>query len=1003
MDAGSTNAAAIVAWLADLALESYAPAFIEADIDADVLPHLTDADLKELGVTSLGHRRKIMAASAPSVPEPQAEDPVGERLYLTVVFCDLVNSTRLAFEQGAECFSELLSDFYQGVEQAVTPYGGHIAQYHGDGVLVYFGYPDPLEDAAPRGVESACSIISSVTKLHTPDGEPLAVRIGVASGPVVVNDQHPESVVRSGRAYGVVVNLAARLQAEAATNSVVLSGTTAALLGDRFELHPLGLRLLKGIEAPCRLYQVRDQKALDTARQLPWMTSTGAFINHEEELRTLSKQWAKVQRDGFALTTVTGEHGIGKSRMISEFLKQHHLGHGAARRIVCQPQGSHIPFHTFRQVLALDRDAGQNQASEILLALDEIAISPQAERHQRRARVLSDLVDYLTGLERNPRVLWFDDLHWADPSTLEVLRALALSAPTGLMLIISARDTALDRQYSMVQNAISIVLVPLNDQYTHEIVQDLLGDIPGGDQFIEALVQRAEGMPIFAEELSREIRAHLNETDLHDGSVEPEQAIPSSLQQSLQARIRRLKAARPLMRLAAVCGRQSPVPLLRDLWSGPDRIETALNELVESGLADLQIGVGPDQENCLIIRHQMLLDCAYDTILSRDRIVLHNDVIAAMERRANQGRDIEPSVMANQLERAQRPQEAATQWVQAGRNAALQSADAEAVALYRRALSLIPSIPKDQKNWTRQFEADTLLALYPAVIGAEGYRSADISVMNRIRGLITQTGGEQRVFSSMFFRWIDILAHGDIDVGHDFALNLSDIANQEPTGLHQMLLHRMVGTTHMLRGEFDNALWHLERFISNYRADIHADLMRPFGATDNHATVMSCFSAIRAITGTQDEANRAIDAALLAAEQTGLAHTMCHTLTFGAALPSALRRDWDAVSNFRDRLHKISSERDLAFWAIFDRMLTGFLQIAEGAREPGFSQSEDCFNTLRDNDFLFLFPTFRTARALAELETPDGPTEDLTALEQTLSLGERWMLVYFKELREQAL
>jgi class 3 adenylate cyclase len=999
MMSGSINAAAIAAWLADLDLQQYAPAFIEADIDTDVLPHLTDADLKELGVTSLGHRRKIMAACAPSVPEPQVEDPIGERLYLTVVFCDLVNSTRLAFEQGAERFSELLSDFYQGVEQAVAPYGGHIAQYHGDGVLVYFGYPDPLEDAAPRGVESACSIISSVTKLHTSDGEPLAVRIGVASGPVVVNDQHPELVVNSGRAYGVVVNLAARLQAEAETNSVVLSGTTAALLGDRFELHSLGLRILKGIEAPCRLYQVSDQKGSETSRRLPWMTSNGAFINHEQELRTLSEQWAKVQKEGFALTTVVGDHGIGKSRMISEFLRNHHLEKSAARRIVCQPQGSHIPFHTFRQILAKDHEAGQNHASEILRALDEIAISPQAERHQRRARIISDLVDHLTGLETKPRVLWFDDLHWADPSTLEVLRALALSEPTGLMLIVSARDTALDSQFSAVPNAISIVLVPLDDEHTHAIVQDFLGNIPGGERFIDALVQRAEGMPIFAEELSREIRAYLSETNLHDGSVEPDQAIPSSLQQSLQARIRRLKAARPLMRLAAVCGRESPVPLLRDLWSGPDRIETALNELVDSGLADLQIGVGSTQENCLIIRHQMLLDCAYDTILSRDRVNLHNDVVTALENRAKTGRDVEPSVMANQLERAQRPQEAATQWVQAGRNAALQSADAEAVALYRRALSLVPSIPKDQTDWAKQFEADTLLALYPAVIGAEGYRSADTSVMTRIRRLITQTGGEQRVFSSMFFRWIDILAHGDIDVGHDFALNLSDIADKEPTGLHQMLLHRMVGTTHMLRGEFKSALWHLERFVSNYDAETHADLMRPFGATDNHATVMSCFSAIRAITGTPAESEQAINAALHAAEQTGLAHTMCHTLTFGAALPSALRRDWDAVSNFRDRLHQVSSERDLAFWAIFDQMLTGFLQIADGARDPGFAKSEACFNTLRDNDFLFLFPTFRTARALAELETPEGPTEDLAALEQTLSLGERWVLGYFKQLR----
>lgn len=1002
----SRTIGSVTSWLADLGLEVYAERFEQADIDLEVLEHLSDQDLTDLGVTSLGHRRKILAriadlrdAPAAVVPPAPVEDQ-SERLYLTVVFCDLVGSTQLAHSLGEERFTDLLGEFYRAVDGAVDRYGGHVAQYHGDGVLIYFGYPQALEDAALRGVMAACESCRRVGAIAVPGARPMQVRVGVASGPVVIGDRHLSQHARGGRAYGAVVNLAARLQAEAQPGGVVVSDTTAALIKHHFELNFLGLRQLKGIDEPAPVYAVEARRTPDLGMALLARPDRVPFVNRRAELARLAACWNAVAMGAFNLITVAGEHGIGKSRLVGEFLDRLRREDRPVRHVNCPQQGRDTPYGAFR--LLLDHDPDLPAAATLRAELEAVPRATQAERRQRRARVIGLLADHFGRTASGAKALWIDDLQWADPSTIDVLLTLASRRPPGLMLIVSARNALPDPRLMHVDGSVPISLGLMSPEHTNSIVREVLGDVKGAEALVAPLVARAEGIPVFAEELALEMRARLAGPEDVAADSLPDMSVPSSLQQSLQARIRRLVRARPLLRLVASIGREAPLPLLRDLWPGPGSIEEALDELIAAGLAELHLARDSQQDNRLILRHQLLQDCAYDIILTRDRERIHTAIAEALDRRRAAGQAVEPTLLADQLERAGRLRPAAELWAEAGRAAAAQSADAEAVALFRRALALLPRIGTSEGDWSDQFEADTLLALFPALIGAKGYRAAGEDVLGRINALIERTGGSQRVFSTMFFRWIDICVQGDIDAGHEFAVGLADIARSDPTGLHALVLDRMLGSSHMFRGEFDDARQYLDRFLATYDPDLHAEPLRPFGATDNHATVLCCIAAIEAFTGTPENTRAATAAALASARASEMTHTLCHTLTFGAAFPAAIRRDWGAFRDHASELKQLAQSRQLAFWLVYARMLTGIGDIAAGRVDEGQAEFDYGSRVLGEQGFEFLQPTFRVIHAMAE-ETArrDGPSGDLAALERAVRSGERWMLPECLRLKER--
>ncbi|APG95417.1 ATP-binding protein [Sinorhizobium americanum] len=992
MTTQQASARTVANWLAGLGLGAYADEFARADIDLEALALLSDADLTELGVRSLGHRRKIMAGLSHMAAGETVDLTASELRFVTVMFCDLVGSTRLSLILGAERFAELLDGFYRAVNQAIDPFGGYIAQYHGDGVLVYFGYPKGLEDAAIRCVLSAVKVVARVAELLTPHGERVAARVGVASGVAVVNGHNGGRHLEGGRAFGATINLAARVQGEAEPGTIVLAETTASLVEDQFDLYPLGARQLKGIDDACTLFEVRGQRSPELGAAMLSRPGRARFVGRRTELVQLAEYWTRVLCGGSIAVTVIGEAGIGKTRLISEFLTPLRAQGNPVRRIVSRPGGQDIPFHAFLPALERDREDGEEAPAAIMRLLDDASGANQSERRQRRTQLIAAMVDYFAGDARTPRAIWLEDMHWADPSTIEVLSALVRCKRSGLFLIASTRAPLPFDKFGDAGQMAALELSPLDIEDAGQIILDILSDASGSAAFVPILAQRAEGVPIFAEELALEMRARLGAPGTGDSVPDAAHLMSSSLQQSLQARIGQLTIARPLMRLVASIGREVPVSLLRDLWSGRNPIELALIEIVETGLAELKLSRRDDQENHLVVRHQLIVDCAYDMILTRDRMSIHSQIADALESRVSQGFAIEPALRAGQLERADRLSEAAELWAAAGRRAALQSADAEAVSLYRRAIGLIPRCANRDSEWGERFEADTLLAMFSAIVGAYGYRAAGPDILTRIQGLSRRLGGPERVFSSLFVRWLQIATQGDIDTAHQFALGLSGIADADNTGLQRLMLHRMIGSTSMFRGEFVDAKVHLAAFLDAYQPDQHARQLRQFGVTDNFVTVLCCQAAIEGISGTHDSTVGAIERAVGAAEASGHAHTLCHTLTFGASLPAAIRGDWEMASRYTHRLKQLTNDRGLVFWMLFDGMLGGILEVAQGDHRSGQAAFRQAQEALEAQGFRFMGPTFKLVMALAARDSGASLDLDLVELQHELLAGERWLV-----------
>lgn len=973
-------------WLDGVGLGEYTARFTAADVDLEVLPHLTDSDLKELGVASLGHRRKLMLALK-EPGSPRSDDQVAERRFITVLFCDIVGSTALSQTVDAETFSEILGRFHTRVAQTAENFGGHVAQFLGDGALIYFGSPTPLEDAAASAAFTALRLPAELRDVAGSDGPPIEVRIGISSGLVVVDAQ----LSGDWLAVGQTVHLASRLQAEAAPGEVVISNTTAALLRRQFDVTHIATKSLKGIAEPSMLYKLGSELFLTPGGGARQQGAQPKFVNRVKELDQLNAQWETAKSGGAATTLITGEAGIGKSRLITEILDGWARTNAHIKRYACSPIGTSVPFFAFIRPLQQASADGDADAASLLAHLEASSFASQQERRDNRRNSLQELTAYLDRAEAGqPHVLLIEDIQWADPSTREVLADLQRAHTSHRLLLLTSREAdAADRLQPDAQ-AVHIDLKPLSFQHTCDIIRDWLNAVAGWEDLITPLAQRADGIPIFAEELANEMRLRKGA-----GAEDDAGSIPFSLQQSLQARIHRLQVGRPLLRLASSLARVSPVHILRALWDFEAPFDAAVAELEQSGLAHLIAGGPHDPDGLLEIKHQMVRECAYDMILARDRLRIHTAIVTVLEGPA--GSNLNAALIAEQVERSGQYRRAAEKWVDAGRLAAAQSADAEAVTLYRRALALIPQIA--DKDWARRFEIETTLALYPVQIGAEGYNAARRDLAGLLDRLVDQHEDAEQIMTGMFYQWLHLLAQGDIALSYDLVESIPPIAGSQNGEVLQLLRDRMAGSTLMFLGDFHEARVCLERMVATYRSDLHAPALLKFGATDNYVTVLCCLAAIEALDGTAATANAAIDRALDAADAGGHVHTMCHSLTFGVGLSAIIIQDWDRLRIATKRLAELATARDLLLWRHFGAVLEGILTIAEGDHLKGDMTYDAGRAALHEQGFHFMTPTFDTLREAARAKAQQPDEAVLAQLERRLSTGERWLLPLCRSLR----
>ena len=968
------------AWLADHGLEDYVARFVAGDVDAATLPHLTADDLVALGITSVGHRRRLLLAIAqldgsppapPSSGAPAAPwsdgDTIVDRRHLTILFCDLVGSTTLSRQCDPEELGGMFREFFDVMGEIIARYDGYEANRLGDGSLVFFGYPIAQEDAALRAVHTARDMVREFgERVRTPLGAAVEVCVGMASGVVVIDRADEKNV------FGDTPNVAARVQGLAQPGEILLADSTARLVRNELSLASAGEHALKGLGAPMRVWRVPSgTRAESTVVRRPRVP-----VSHgrEAELSLAAEAWRHAVEGRGRTLLVTGEAGIGKSHLVEDVVRRCVAEGAAVRRYQCSAFHRTNVFWPFRRELGDARATG-----DTTVVVDPVvAEATPSEARARRERAIEGYVRRALAVD-GPTVLRVDDLHWADPSSLEVLERVSAGLhDRPILLLVSSRTPAAD-----LVDVVPLELGPLPFAAIDAILRDPDGVLPLPDDVIAAIIDRADGVPLFAEEMARSV-----EHALLDGHVPTVDAVPATLQDSLQARIDRLGAGAEMVRVAAVLGREVPMDFLAAMLPDVDdgRFAAALTELSAAGLVDSLAEGAAVRRPCVSFRHQLVRDCAYDAILLTERRELHARAAAMLATRV----EVSADARAFHEERAGHEDAAAFLWAEAGRHAAERMAHAEAVEHFDRALTLLTSIEPTARD---EFEIATLLAQLPCTIGSAGYVDSVAAPVARVVELTRSREDPGPAFRAMFLRWIQYLAHGQVDLAHDFGQGLSDLAVQIDDPVARLVHDRMTGSTALFRGDLDDAEAALERFVATHRPDEHGEGLAQYGATDNWTTVQCCRIALAGLRGDADRRDALLRPAMSQAEARKDPHNLCHAIAYGGAVSAALLGDHDAFRAHAAQLARLAERHELPFWDATATIFRAVVDVLDGDGARGHDRFFEGAAWFADVGAGFLLPTFRVVYASAAALRPSTmlDAELLRLLHQSLADGERWV------------
>src|SRR5271163_3750496 len=704
-------------WLNSHGLSEYADRFAENRIDLSILPDLTDDDLKELGVL-LGDRRRILCLIAELAPKSQVPAMSGsrplegaERRQVTVMFADLVGSTALSTGMDPEDLRDVFAAYSSCAEETVSKFGGTVAQYMGDGILGYFGYPHAHEDDAEQAVRAGLELIAAVAGLKT--RVPQQLRVGIATGVVVIGNLTPSIV-------GETPNLAARLQSIAKPNMVVISDGTQRLLGQLFELEDLGTRDLKGISAPVQVWAVLRPSSSTSRFEALHPSGTTTLVGREEEYELLRRRWSKAKEGEGQVVLLSGEAGIGKSHLtvtLSERLK----GERYLRiRCFCSPQHGNsalypIIEHVERSAVLARDDALQTKLDKLdkvlrqswssaedsalfveMLSLPNDGRYPTLELtpQQRRQRTLEALVRQVEILSNTaPVLVVFEDAHWSDPTSLELMGRLAGHIASHRVLLIISFRPEFEAPWIEQAHMSALALNRLAPRDVDVIIDHIVGNNPLPAAVRQDIIERTDGIPLFVEEMTKAVLETVSE-DAARRTVasipSPAMAVPASLHASLMARLDRLGGSKELAQIGAAIGREFSHELVAAVACRPEaKLEMQLDRLIRAGLLFRQ-GVPPDAT--YFFKHALVQDAAYGLLLREPRRHLHARIAETLESKFEEIAENKPEVLARHWAEARNVERAAILLGKAGQRSAQRSALIEAAEQLRRALDLIATL-----------------------------------------------------------------------------------------------------------------------------------------------------------------------------------------------------------------------------------------------------------------------------------------------------------------------
>ncbi|WP_439364078.1 adenylate/guanylate cyclase domain-containing protein [Bradyrhizobium sp. DASA03005] len=1013
----------IAEWLDKLGLAQYAQRFAQNGIDIGVLPELMDEDFEKLGVL-LGHRRKMLRAIADLDPAALIASPArpqdAERRHLTVMFCDLVGSTALSARLDPEDMWEVIRAYRAACASVVGAYDGRIARFVGDGILVYFGYPRAHEDDAERAVRAGLDMIAAIRQLKTGTDERAELRIAIATGLVVVGDLISGDASEEHATIGDTPNLAARLQSLAEPGVVVVASSTRRLLGDLFSLRNLGRREVKGMADPIAVWAVEGATASESRFEAVRAARSIGFVGRKNEIEFILSRQREAWLGRGQIVLISGEAGIGKSRIVATLSESPSLGTHRRVRYQCSPYHTNSALHPF--VAQLERAAGIRshdtpdqkldkleamlaigtqqvaRATPLIAALLSIptgdhcpplGLSPAQQRRQTFAALL----DQLEGLARDqPLLIICEDMHWADATTLELFD-LAVDRIRGLpILVLLTSRPEFEPSWSGLANVSLLRLDRLDRQDTRALVEQIVVGRQLPREMMEQIIDKTDGIPLFVEELTKMVlESGLLVEDAGRYRLNcplPPLAIPATLQDSLMARLDRLAPVKEVAQIGAAIGRDFSYALLKTVAGRDDlTLGAALGQLEE---AELLLRRGTPPEANYSFKHALVQEAAYESLLRSKRQVLHTRIGDVLREKFPVVAETEPEVLAHHFTEAGLSEIALEWWRKAGQQALKRSAYSEAIAHLGKAIAIADQLPDEPRRMMSRLHLQ--IAYGRALRGSLGHSAPEtVAAWTRARQFAAGIDDPVElapVHSGLFNA---CLTHGELAPMRELADAIRNAAERRPDSpVAAVVAHWTGGVTCWFAGEYSNARTHLERALAIYRAEPDPATFRA-SALDLPFVIMRFLALVLWPLGDIARARRlAAEAVGTPGEKRALsqANALVHRAVFDGVCGGMLQQTETILALGLARDHT------MPLYVAAGTYLNGLAKWRAGDRMAGLADMRHGWTFLHENDCYLCEPFWGMHVALAiadvgEVETGLEILDELIA--GTGQSGQHWL------------
>jgi class 3 adenylate cyclase/tetratricopeptide (TPR) repeat protein len=1007
---GGYGVSEVSAWLEGLGLGNYARAFEAHEIDFAALPHLTDSMLERIGLP-LGPRARLLAAISelgpPPTPKPEprpearpqgrprGERRQAERRQITVMFCDLVDSTRFSGALDPEDFGSMMQAYQKACVAIIDRYEGHVSQYRGDGIEAYFGWPAVYEDSAERAVRAGLEVVEAVKAIPGP--EPLQARVGICTGMLMVSEAGLGDSSKPSGAVGEALHVASRLQALAAPSSVLIAEPTSRLVSGRFELDDLGVQDMKGVAPPAHAFRVGGVREDASRFQAARAATLTPLVGRRTELAFLQERWQDAKEGEGQTVCISGIAGIGKSRIIHEIKQRIRTEPHFTLSFQCLPHCTESPLFPIIQHIErladfasgdsnriklekLDRFIARatNHKDKALPLLAEMLSIPFEGRHaphplsaqQGKSQTLFVLVELLLGLAaQNPVLCVVEDAQWIDPSTQELLDLLAGQLERArILLIVTHRP-----EYRGIRgNASGLSVTRLGRRDLAEMARLALRDETVAPAVMTRIIEGSDSIPLFVEELARGAveSGAVSQATAGDQRLEPSPPlVPESLRDSLVARLDRAPGARSLAQIAAVIGREFSYDILRHVSSlSSAELDSTLAHLEQSEIVHL---IDTKASLRYAFKHALVRDAAYESLLKSSRAEIHARVAAVLEKERPDIVAGQPELLGYHYGMARNADVAAQYWIAGGRRARSRSGNLEAISQFQKALEFLESLPDTPERVAKELESQLSLGL--CFIAVQGYSAEDTrKSFERARSLSAGVGDSQKEIQATFGLW----GHYWMRARHDSAIELGQtlLAKAEQCGdpLSLSVGHRVLGSTLFTQGDFVSARAHLEQALALGQRAAAEEASLSY-AVDPRIASQLILAWDLWVLGFADQAlHNAFQALALATERADpYSVAFAHYVTSAVQL---LRGEFDNALAHADQSQTVSGEHRINLYALYSRFGRGCALAKMGQPQEAIAEIEEGIEQARRSNLGYMQGFMLGWLAIVQAETGDPET-----------------------------